>query len=171
MAHRASVAVEGELGATPGLASRLTEVPEDLRPTDPETARDFVQRTGIDALAVNVGQVHLHGHSKVRLNLSRLSELREAVPVPLVLHGASSVRPEDLREAIRRGIRKVNVGKAIKEAYFGALRDACASAGSDYNPYTVVGSGLGGDVLVAARVAMQKVVEDMMRLFGSAGKA
>ena len=138
---------------------------------DPVVARDFVKRTGVDALAVSIGQAHVHGREQVRLNLSRLQELREAVPVPLVAHGATSVYPADMVEAIRLGIRKINVGSVLKRTYFETMRDASVRAGDDYNPYDVIGSGMDGDVLTVARVALQRTVEDLMRLYGSAGKA
>ncbi len=170
-AHPASVAVEAELASLSGIDGELSTLPQDLRLTDPEAARAFVERTGIDALAVNVGQAHLHGRADVRLDLSRVAELKEAVEVPLVLHGASSVRLSELEESVRRGIRKVNVGSVLKQAYFEAVRDACAKVGRDFNPYKVVGSGSKDDVLTAGRVALQDKVEELMRLFGSAGKA
>jgi ketose-bisphosphate aldolase len=170
-AHSASVAVEGELMALPGVMGRLSTLPDDLRLTDPMVASAFVERTGVDALAVNVGQVHLHGQSEVRLDLSRVRELKEALRVPLVLHGASSVFRADLAEAIRLGVRKINVGSVLKRAYFEALRRACLEVGDNYNPYEVVGSGLDRDVLAAGRVVLQGVVEDLMHLFGSAGRA
>ena len=170
-AHRASVAVEGEMTSLPGVSGNLSAQPEDLRLTEPTSAFAFVTSTGIDAFAVNVGQVHLHGRSEVRLSLSRVAELRNAVPVPLVLHGASSVRRADLTESIRLGVRKINVGSMLKRCYFEALQDACGQISGDYNPYEVVGSGLDNDVLAAARGALHKTVEDLMHLFGSAGKA
>jgi len=167
-AHRVSVAVEGELAPLPGMDGGLLMVPDDLHLTDAAQARAFVERTGVDALAVNVGQAHLHGRSEVRLNLSKLVELKEAVPVPLVLHGASSVRRADLKEATRLGVRKINVGSVLKQSYFEAMRRACMKIDDDYNPYDVVGSGLDSDVLAVGRVALQKTVEDLMHLFGSA---
>ena len=170
-ARPADVAVEAEMVSLPGISSDLSAAPEDRHLTEPDAARDFVAQTGIDALAVNIGQVHLHGRGKVRLDLDRLATLKAAVPVPLVLHGATSVNRADLAEAARLGIRKINVGSVIKRAYFEALRGAAAAAGDAYNPYDVIGSGFAADVLTAGRVAMQGVVEDMMRLFGSAGKA
>ncbi len=169
-AHEAGVAVEGESAALPGVAGELAALPDDLRLTDPDRARDFVQRTGVDAFAVNVGQAHLHGRRRVRLNLARVVELKQSLTVPLVLHGASSVDRADLTEAIRLGIRKINVGSALKRAYFEAVRRAAAQAGEDYNPYEVVGSGLAGDVLTAGRVALRKTVEEWMRAFGSVGR-
>ena len=165
-AHQAGVAVEGEAGALPGVGGELSAVPEDLHLTDPYRARDFIERTGVDAFAVNVGQAHLHGRRRVRLNFSRIADLKQALEVPLVLHGASSVDFGDLDEAIRLGIRKINVGSALKRAYFEAVRRAAVEAGDDYNPYEVVGSGLAGDVLTAGRTALQKTVEEWMRVFG-----
>ena len=168
-AHRVSVAVEGELTPVPGVDGELKRMRDDLHLTDPLQARSFVERTGVDALAVNVGQAHLHGRREVHLNLPRLAELRKAVPVPLVLHGASSICRTDLVEAIRLGIRKINVGSVLKQSYLQAMCRACARITEDYNPYEMVGSGLDRDVLTRGRVALQKTVEDLMRTFGSAG--
>jgi fructose/tagatose bisphosphate aldolase len=172
-AHPARVAVEAEMVSLPGLSGNLTGLRDlsGLALTEPDAARAFVEQTGIDALAINIGQVHLHGRGQVRLDLARLAALRAAVPVPLVLHGATSVNRADLAEAARLGIRKINVGSVIKRAYFEAMRRAAVAAGDAYTPYDVIGSGFATDVLTAGRVAMQAVVEEMMRLFGSAGKA
>jgi len=164
-AHEAGGAVEGEAGALPGVGGELSALPDDLRLTTPDRARDFVERTGVDAFAVNVGQAHLHGRRRVRLNFARVADLKQALTVPLVLHGASSVDRADLNEAIRLGIRKVNVGSALKRAYFEAIRVASDQVGDDYNPYDVIGSGQAGDVLTAGRLALQKTVEDWMRVF------
>ena len=171
VAHRAGIAVEGELSSVPGLSGELSSAPADRNLTAPIEAREFVEQTGVDVLAVNVGQAHLHGREKVHLNMARLDELRQALPVPLVLHGSTSVAREDVAEAIKRGIRKINVGSSLKAAYMEETRRACQGVGQHYNPYQVVGSGLAEDVLVAGRLGVQRVVEDLMRLFGSAGKA
>jgi fructose-bisphosphate aldolase, class II len=167
-AHTVGAAVEGELSTLPGVGGELSSVPEDFHFTDLRRAREFVEHTGVDALAVNVGQAHLHGRSRVHLDLSRLEELKAGIGVPLVLHGATSVYPEDLAEAIRLGVRKINVGSVLKRVYFESLRRACSQIGAEYNPYEVMGSGLAEDVLTAARIALQETVQDMMRLFGSA---
>jgi ketose-bisphosphate aldolase len=170
IAHEAGVAVEGEAESLPGVRGELSILPDDLRLTDPKHARDFIERTGVDAIAVNVGQAHLHGRKRVRLNLPHLAHLKQELSVPLVLHGASSADCSDLKEAIRLGIRKINVGSALKRAYFEALRQTAVQAGSDYNPYEVIGSGLAGDVLTIGRKALQKTVEDWMMVFGSGRK-
>jgi len=170
-AHQAGVAVEGEVASLPGVGGGLQEAPEQVALSEVEIARDFVHKTGVDALAVNLGQLHLHGRQQVPLNLKRLRELKDAIEVPLVLHGASSVHRPDLTEAIRLGICKINVGSILKQTYFKNLRAACGGVNDEYNPYEVIGSGLSSDVLMAGRVALQNEVEALMRLFGSAGKA
>ena len=170
-AHSNSIAVEGELAPLPGAGSEAPESSAAPALDSPERACDFLRRTGVDSLAVNIGQAHLHGRRRASLDMERLAELKAATAVPLVLHAASSIADEDLVEAIRLGVRKINVGSKLKRAYFDALRRACADVGDNYNPYDVVGSGLGGDVLMAGRNAVRKTVEKMMALFGSASRA
>lgn len=170
-AHAVGGAVEAEMVPLAGVGGTLTDVPQELRLTDPRAAARFVQETGVDALAVNVGQLHLHGRRMVRLDLDRVASLAKSVDVPLVLHGASSVEPGDLAEAVRLGVRKINVGSVLKQEFFRALRAACEGTAANANPYEVIGSGLAADVLLAGRLAMQRKVQELMRLFGSAGRA
>ena len=197
-AHALGVAVEGEAAPLAGVAGELAALPEDLRLTDPATGRQFVERTGVDAFAVNTGQAHLHGRRELHLDLDHLAVLQQEIPVPLVLHGASSIHPDDLAAAIQLGVCKINLGSRLKRIYFEALRGACLQAlpfsedyesprgvsineaqhnihGQDhlpeFNPYLVIGSGLSEDVQVTARLALQHEVERWMRLFGSAGKS
>jgi fructose/tagatose bisphosphate aldolase len=169
-AHSAGAAVEAEQAALPGIGGQMTEQPADFKLTDTAEAARFVAETAVDALAVNIGQVHLHGRRKVRLDLDRLTRLRAGLRVPLVLHGASSVDRGDLAEAVRRGIRKINVGSILKQTFFRELFAACRRAAPDANPYEIIGSGLPEDVMTAGRAAVQKLVMDLMGLFGSAGR-
>jgi ketose-bisphosphate aldolase len=170
-AHRKGVAVEGEITPLPGVGGELPAAPEWNCLDDPDAARSFVECTHVDALAVNVGQAHLHGRSKVQLNLARLRELQEMIAVPLVLHGATSISQSDLKEAIQLGVRKINVGSVLKRSFFEAMRSACSKVGDGYNPYEVVGSGFENDVLSRGRTALQKTVEELMTFFGSASRA
>jgi fructose/tagatose bisphosphate aldolase len=171
-AHARGVAVEGETEPLAGVAGDLAAGATDADPrwTSAEEASAFVDGTGVDALAVNVGQLHLHGRRTAHLDLDRLRALA-GLGVPLVLHGGSSVAVADLRAAIGLGVRKVNIGSRLKQVYFNALRDACASVSASANPYEVIGSGLEHDVLMRGRLAMQRAVEELMALFGSAGRA
>ena len=107
----------------------------------------------------------------VRLDLDRIKRLAE-LAAPLVLHGATSVRPDDLARAAELGVAKVNVGSRLKQAYFEAMRRATVEAGDHpLNPYEIIGSGLADDVLMSGRLAMQGEVERFMILFGSSGRA
>jgi fructose/tagatose bisphosphate aldolase len=171
LAHAQGAAVEGELAALPGVGGDMDPLTElDLHLTDPDAARRFVAATGIDALAVNVGQMHLHGRRLLQLDLDRLRELA-ALPVALVLHGATSIAPADVQAAIGIGVRKINVGSRLKQAFLSALREACRVVPEGINPYEAIGSGLDGDVLLPGRRAMAAEVARLMHLFGSAGRA
>jgi ketose-bisphosphate aldolase len=170
-AHRKGAAVEGELTPLPGVGGELLVAPEPNCLDDPEVARSFVERTQVDAFAVNIGQAHVHGRSTVQLNLARLRELREKIAVPLVLHGATSISQSDLKDAIQLGVRKVNVGSVLKRSFFEAMRSACSKINEAYNPYEVVGSGFEKDVLAHARIALQKKVAELIGVFGSARRA
>ena len=172
IAHQKGVAVEGEAKALPGVGGDLgPELPNSARLTEVQPACTFVEQTGVDAFAVNIGQMHFHGRRMVRLDLERLQGLKAALGIPLVLHGASSVTQEDLQAAIQRGIRKINVGSILKQVYFQALKEACLAVEPDANPYEIIGSGLKEDVLISGRMALQEKTEEFMNWFGSSGKA
>lgn len=169
-AHASGAAAEGELAPLPGAGGEVVDDTQQRSPKrDVAESVQFVEDTGIDAFAVDIGQLHLHGKKLLDLDLERLEMLRRALDIPLVLHGASSVTEKSIRKAVAAGIRKINVGSSLKRAYFEALQEACASVNAGYNPYDVVGSLFRTDVEVRARLAMQKKVEELMNLFGSAG--
>ncbi len=137
LAHREGVPCEAELGAVLGHeAGPLPPYEELLRTglgfTDLEEAARFVRETGCDWLSVAIGNVHgavsgaLRDRKKIeaRLDLGHLERLRAATGVPLVLHGGSGVRQEDMRAAMRLGIAKVNVATEIRQPYEAALRES-----------------------------------------------
>lgn len=164
-------AVEAEMTALPGVVAGLDTAPDHVELTDPDEAAAFVASTGIDALAVSLGNVHLHGRQKVALDLHCLAAIRARVHVPLVLHGGSSIDDESLRHAIRGGIRKINVGSVLRRAFYGAVRAAISEAGEQVNPYEVLGSGLPEDILLRGRQAVRDVAAQKMAVFGSSGHA
>lgn len=170
-AHANSVAVEGEIESPSGLGDSLITIPKEIKFTNIDLAKSFVDKTGVDSFAINIGQVHTIGNEKVHLDFSNLKRLKEDITIPLVLHGASSVHDADIVEAIKLGIRKINVGRVLKQTYFEALKSEIVKIGNDYDPYKVVGSGLDSDVLNSARIKLQKEIERLMKLFGSKGKA
>jgi tagatose 1,6-diphosphate aldolase GatY/KbaY len=126
LAHPAGVSVEGELGHV-GQNSDAT--PSDKLLTDPNDAARFVSETEVDALAVAVGTAHGFYKGEVKLDFDRLKEIAAAVPnTPLVLHGGSGVSAELLRKAIACGIRKVNFGTELKNAFTKAIKTSLSSS-------------------------------------------
>ncbi len=123
--HRRGVWVEGELGAIAGDEDRVTGEAA-LAMTDPVQAREFARRTGVDLLAVAVGNIHGFPApgQEVKLDLERLRRIAEACPVPLVLHGASGHEPEVLRTAAAAGVVKFNVNAELRRALFAAIHEA-----------------------------------------------
>ena len=125
LAHVNGVSVEGELGHV-GQNSDSTTTSFFTQPAD---ADRFVSETGVDALAVAVGTAHGFYKGDVRIDFARLREINAAVPhTPLVLHGGSGVSAELLRQSIACGIRKVNFGTELKNAFTGAVKASLSSS-------------------------------------------
>ncbi|HUT94490.1 MAG TPA: class II fructose-bisphosphate aldolase [Thermoguttaceae bacterium] len=108
IARPRGVSVEGELGHVGGMDLEATAHRENVL-TEPDEVTRFVEQTGVDALAVSIGTAHGVYQSLPTLNIERLGELREASPVPLVMHGGSGTPPEQIRDAVRGGISKLNI--------------------------------------------------------------
>ncbi|MDF3144008.1 MULTISPECIES: class II fructose-bisphosphate aldolase [unclassified Streptomyces] len=126
--------VEAELGALAGDEDVSTDADAATAAmTDPAQAAEFVTETGVDALAVAVGNVHGFTATPVRLDLDRLSAIHLAVPVPLVLHGASGLPEHQLLGALTRGVAKINVNAELRRAYLQAVSAELPTAlpGSD----------------------------------------
>lgn len=125
-AHANGLWIEAELGYVGGKPSQPQSAHAAGVRTDPAEAAAYLAATGVDALAVAVGSSHAMTTRSAMLDHELIARLREAVPVPLVLHGSSGVPDVDLRAAIAAGITKVNVGTALNVAYTAALRSALA---------------------------------------------
>jgi fructose-bisphosphate aldolase, class II len=182
-ANKKGVSVEGELGTIGGVEDLVSS--RKIIYTDPSAAKEFVEKTGIDALAIAIGTSHgaYKFMGKAKLDIARLQRINKIVKVPLVLHGASSVprwlveaaerygaqlgSPEGVPEqqiaqAIKHGICKVNTDTDLRIAFTAAERKYLAEHKEEFDPRKVLGS---------ARELMQKVVEERIRLFGSCGKS
>lgn len=123
-AHAHGVDVEAELGRLPnreGGAGPAEEKPEDLY-TDPDLVPDYLEKTGVDALAVAFGTAH--GIYKVRpvLNMDIITRVREKTKIPLVMHGGSGISHEEYREVIRRGVNKINYYTYMSYAGYAAAK-------------------------------------------------
>jgi ketose-bisphosphate aldolase len=126
LAHPAGISVEGELGHV-GQNNEATAADKQFL-TEPNNAARFVSETEVDALAVAVGTAHGFYKGEVRLDFDRLQEISHAIPnTPLVLHGGSGVSAELLRRAIACGIRKVNFGTELKNAFTNAVKTSLSS--------------------------------------------
>jgi fructose-bisphosphate aldolase class II len=183
MAHPKGVSVEAELGKIAGIEER-TVAEKDAILTDPDTAVEFVKKTGVDTLAVAIGTSHgaykFKGEGK--LDLERLKLISEKMSIPLVLHGASSVPqeliekankygaalsgakgiPEDqYRKAIALGIAKINIDTDLRLAFTATVREVLAGSPKEFDPRKILGP---------AKAAMKDVAKGKMRLFGSSGK-
>ena len=162
LCKKINVTVEAELGTLNDEGLDLTEETRDRLFTDPHAAQDFVKATGIDALAISIGNAHGVYRGEPKLDFARLQAIRSKVPVPLVLHGGSGIPDQDFRQAIQLGINKINIYTEMSHAAAITSKEILNSAGApqDY-PST----------LVKAREAVQEVVRHKLRVFGSAGKA
>ena len=116
------IPVEAELGKVGGKEDDLDGGDGDGY-TDPNQAKEFVERTGASSLAVAIGTAHGLYKGEPKLEQERLSNIRQVVSVPLVLHGASGVPDEAVREAIRRGICKVNYATELRVAYSNGIKE------------------------------------------------
>lgn len=120
--HPSGIPVEAELGKVGGKEDKLDGGSNNPY-TEPAEAKTFVDQTGVDYLAVAVGTIHGFYKGEPNLDFERLSEIRQLVDVPLVLHGTSGVPDAQVREAIKRGICKVNYATDLRVAYTRGVRE------------------------------------------------
>lgn len=184
LAHPKDVSVEAELGRLAGIEEKTVEEKEAIL-TDPDSAKEFVSRTGVDALAVAVGTSHgaYKFKAEAKLDFERLKTISKKIDLPLVLHGASSVPqwiiekaakygaelggakgiPEEhIKNAISLGIAKINIDTDLRLAFTATVREVLANSPKEFDPRKILGP---------AKEAIKEVVRGKMRLFGSAGKA
>lgn len=186
-AHERGVVVEAELGKLAGIEDEVNVSAEESSYTDPEQAKEFVERTGCDSLAIAIGTSHgaykFKGDAKLRFDI--LKEVKEKLPnTPIVLHGASTVIPElvetcnkyggdipgakgvpdeMLNEASKSGVSKINVDTDLRLAMTAEIRKVFAEKPSEFDPRKYLGP---------ARDAIEKTVAHKIKnVFGSSNKA
>lgn len=156
-----SVLVEGEIGFIGSSSKVLDVIPEGVAVgesmmTKVGEASQFVKETGVDLLAPAVGNIHgLVRGGDPDLNIGRIKEIGESSGVPLVLHGASGNTPDDIKSSIKAGVAIVHVNTELRLAYRNGLVKALSENPDEIAPYKY---------LKPAKIAMQKVVEDKLRL-------
>ncbi len=158
--HGMGVTVEGELGHVgDNEGTGKLENPSDYY-TDPDVAEDFVRRTGIDSLAVAVGNAHGDYKFPPKLDFDRIETIARRTGLPLVLHGGSGLSDSDFRTAIQKGICKINIFTDVDKAGKAGIEEGLAAGAASLKsliPYEIE--------------AMKLAVRNKMELFGSVGKA
>jgi ketose-bisphosphate aldolase len=166
-AHRNGAAIEAEVGTLPsGVHGNLNS---NNSMTDPETAARFVSATNIDLLAVSVGNVHIKLDGFEKLDIERLEQIQRRVKIPLVLHGGTGIAADSLREAIKRGVVKVNFGTYLKLRYISAIRTTLKD--DVINPHELLGMGGEHDLMIVGRQAVREAVLERIEFLGCCGKA
>ena len=161
LCHRYGASVEAELGRLGGQEDDLIVDSGDSFFTDPLAAREFVDATGIDSLAVAIGSAHGLYQGEPKLDFARLEKIRNQVDIPLVLHGASGIPEAMITRAIALGVCKVNVATELKIAFADAVKGYFHQQPEANDPRKYITPG---------KLAMKAVVADKIRICGSAGK-
>lgn len=135
LAHKVNVSVEAEIG-TIGAMNYETEGVDNVLYTDPEQAKDFVKRTGIDCLAVAIGTAHglYPKNFTPKLNLELLKILNKEVNIPLVLHGGSGNPDEEVTASVSLGVSKVNISSDVKSVFFKKCHELLNENPNQYEP-------------------------------------
>ncbi|MFS0774872.1 ketose-bisphosphate aldolase [Neobacillus sp. 3P2-tot-E-2] len=163
IAHAVGVSVEGELGTIGSTGNSVEGGVTEVTYTDPAEARDFVNRTGVDTLAVAIGTAHgiYPKHIKPELQLDILEEINTLVDIPLVLHGGSSNPDSEIAQSVKLGVSKINISSDMKYAYYKKAREVLNTT-EYWDPNVIY-----PECILEAR----KVINHKMHLFNSVGKA
>lgn len=163
VAQPINISVEAELGTIGTTGTSNEGGTSAIIYTDPKLAQNFVEKTGIDTLAIAIGTAHgiYPKGMKPKLRLDLLKEIRSIVGIPLVLHGGSSNADEEIAESVKLGISKINISSDVKAAYYKKVREVLKENEGWYEPNSIY-----PPCILAAR----EVIEFKMNLFNSADK-
>ena len=161
LAHQQGVAVEGELEAVKGVEDGVgDEYGGAVVALDKAVA--FIRETGIDSFAPAIGTAHGLYKGKPKINFQRISEIMEAAPIPLVVHGGTGLSDETFHELIRRGTPKINISTQLKITLADGYRTYLEEHPTEYDPLKLLG---------AVKKKLVARIESFMHIFGSVGKA
>lgn len=168
-AHALGADAEGESDALPD-ASGASGSSHDTPLTDPQTAARYVAETGVDALSIAIGNVHILSDGRASIDFPRLERIRAAVDVPLVVHGGTGFPEEAIPRAIELGVAKFNIGTILKQRYLEGMREALLALPDKPDIQSTVGSRKSGDPLLAGKARVRDEVLQRMALYGCCGK-
>ncbi len=162
LAHKVNVSVEAELG-TIG-SNYIPGETENFIYTDPDTAVDFVKQTGVDTLAVAIGTAHglYPKNFTPKLNIDLLRELNNRINIPFVLHGGSGNPDNEVSEAVKYGICKVNLSSDLKSVFFNELRSILSEGSKIYEP---------NEIYPSANDKVKEVVNHKLHVLNTIGQA
>jgi len=161
-AHAHGATVEAELGRLVGQEDDMIVEEGDAIYTDPDTVEEFVEKTGVDSLAVAIGTGHGVYESTPNLDFDRLEKIKNLIDIPIVLHGASGISKEDVQKCISLGCAKVNVSTELKIPFSEALRNHLIEHPDETDPRKYFGP---------AKEAMKKAAIEKILICKSDGKA
>lgn len=159
--HPGGVFVEGELGKVGGKEDDL-EADDDNPYTDPNEAKQFVEATGVDYLAIGVGTAHGVYKGIPHVNTDLIAEIRDLVHIPLVLHGTSGVPDAQVLTAVKNGICKVNYATDLRIAFTNGVKEYMVAHPEAFDPKKYAKQGMD---------EVRKYVEQKIDICGSANKA
>jgi len=161
--HTKNVDIQAELGSVPYIGEiGAGEIDWDEYMTKSEEAKKFVEETGVDALAIAIGNAHGFAKERSEPDFERLAKIKEIVNIPLILHGASDWEENRVSEAIKNGISCFNVDTALRMAFVNDLiKSVNEQAGASFDIRKILGG---------AREAVKKAVKEKIKIFGSGEK-
>lgn len=159
-AHSRGISVEGERDSLGGKEDYIESDRSYL--TDPDKALEFVEKTGIDAFAVSIGNAHGNPVPNEIFDLDLLRQIKQRISIPLVLHGASSTPEDKIRASIELGISKINIDTDLRHAFTDHIKELFKNKPEAYDPR---------DVMSAGKEGIREVVKQKIKLFGSENKA
>src|SRR5699024_6842876 len=162
IAHSMGVSVEAELGKIGGTEDDITVDEKDATFTSVDEAKKFVDETNVDYLAIAVGTAHGVYVGEPNLDFDRIEAIKKELNMSLVLHGSSGVADKDIKKAVSLGINKINIDTDIRISFANAVKNFVKENPDEIDPRKILGP---------AREAMQKTIEEKMKLFGSEGRA
>jgi len=164
-AHKYGVWVQGELGTIldqKQMANKKTSQELEKFMTKPDEAEEYVRKTKIDTFAPSVGAMHGIFVGKEKINQELIKKIKEKTNLPLVLHGASGVSNEDIRQAIKNGLTVINIDSSLRETFSNTLREILMTHRQEMDPRKI---------LALVTDAIQEIIEEKIILFGSKGMA
>ena len=161
LARACGVPVEGELGHVAGIAGDNGDYSDDLSVhTSVQEAKVYVERTGVDFLAISIGTVHGRVNGKPRLDFTRLARIRESVDIPFVIHGGTGLSDQQYHRLIDHGVAKINCFTALAESAVQQIQANLSQQGASYR-----------EVFAKLSETIAMKVQHCMQMWGSAGRA